>query len=100
MNTFSDKAQFNLKQMVTAIGIALTVGGGIARFEFKTSNLESKMNTVIALLDTNKRETNRKFTQIDSRFLTVEADIKSVTTSLTVLTAMIKPEEVMIKERR
>ena len=100
MTTFSDKAQFNLKQMVTAIGIALTVGGGIARFEFKTTTLEAKMNTMIALLDTNKRETNRKFAVIEQRLLANETDLKSVTTSLTAITAFIKPEEIVITRKR
>jgi len=97
MVTFSDKPIFNLKQLATAITVAAAVGGGIARFEFKTSAIESKLDTMIALIDTSEVRVNHKFIEVDRRLLANKDDIKAITTSLT---ALLKPDDIEIKQHR
>ena len=97
MSTFSDKPIFNLKQLVGAIVVAITIGGGIARFEIKSSTIENKLNTIISSLDTYKIETNKRFEDIELGLLASNTDLKAVTTSLT---AILKPEDITIKKRR
>lgn len=94
---FSDKANFSLKQMIAAIIVAAGVGGGISRFEFKMGNIETKLDTMIALIDTTNRKVNAKFMLIDARLLANENDIIRISTDLK---AILKPEEVEIKQRR
>ncbi len=100
MTLISDKALFSGKQMIAAVLAGLAVGGGIARFEFETSNIETKLDTMIAMIDTNRVHNTRKFAVIEQRLLAYELDLKSVTTSLTAITAFVKPEEVEITKRR
>lgn len=100
MTLISDKPLFSGKQMLAAVLAGLTLGGGIARFEFKTSNIESKLDTMIAMIDTNKVHNSRRFAIIEQKLLAQELDIKSVTTSLTAITAFVKPEEVEITKKR
>lgn len=97
MTTFSDKPLFNLKQLGSAIAFAFVVGGGIARFEFKTTNIETKLDTMIGLMDTTNRKVNARFIELDKRLLASEGDIRAITTSLT---ALLKPEDIEIKKRR
>lgn len=97
MTTFSDKANFSLKQMIAAVIIAAGVGGGISRFEFKMDNIETKLDTMIALIDTTKKHNNVRFAIIEKDLLVAKEDIKAITTSLT---AMLKPEEIEIKKQR
>lgn len=94
--TFSDKAQFSLREVIISIIVAFGIGAGIARFEIKTSNIESKLETLIAKVDTSKAQNTRRFAIIDNRLLAYDVELKSVTTSLTA----IKPEEVRLRNRR
>lgn len=100
MTTFSDKAHFSLKQMIAAITIAAAAGAGIARFEFKTANIETKLDTIIASIDTNKVQNTRKFAIIEQKLLAHEIDIKSITTSLTTISAILKPDDIRLTNRR
>lgn len=95
MSTFSDKPLFTLKQLIGAIAIALTIGGGIARFELKTDNIETKLDTILASMENSKRNNDIRFEKIESTLLAHINDIRAITTSLTAL----KPEEVEIKKR-
>lgn len=99
-NLISDKALFSGKQMIGAITLGLLVGGGIARFELKMGNISDKMDTIIALIDTNRVYNKHKFELIDQEFLATKANINSITSSLSILTAMLKPEEITIKHKR
>lgn len=86
--------------MIGAITLGLLVGGGIARFELKMGNISDKMDTIIALIDTNKVYNKHKFDLIDQRFLTTDANINSITSSVSLLTSMLKPEEITIKRKK
>jgi hypothetical protein len=86
--------------MLAAVLAGLTLGGGIARFEFKTSNIESKLDTMIAMIDTNKVHNSRRFVAIEQKLIAQELDIKSITTSLTAITAFIKPDDVRLTNKR
>ena len=94
---FSDKANFSLKQMITAVIVAAGVGGGISRFEFKMGNIETKLDTMIAMIDTTNHKVNAKFVIIDARLLANENSILKLSTDLK---AILKPEEIEIKQRR
>lgn len=97
MNTFSDKPNFSLRQLITVASTAFLIGGGIARFEFKTTNIETKLDTMIAMMDTTNRKVNAKFVVIDARLLANENNILKLATDLK---ALLKPEEIEIKQRR
>ena len=96
MATFSEKPLFTLKQLIAAISASLLIGGGIARFELKTSNIETKLDDILAMVTQEKIKNDIKFTEI-SRLIAINAsDLKAVTTSLTA----IKPKEIRIRRRR
>ena len=99
MPTFVDKPQFNLKQMISAITIAIVIGGSIARYEYRSNTMEAKLDKVISFVDTVQKNNNNRYFEINQRLLANQQDIKSVTTSLTVITAFLKPEEIRFKRR-
>lgn len=94
-NTFSDKPLFNLKQFIAGLGIALTVGAGIARFEYKTNSINSKLDAILA---TNK-VTDDRMDKFEVLLTKNTEDIKAVTTSLTAV-IMLKPEDIKITNKR
>lgn len=97
MNTFSDKPLFNLKQLVGAIVVAASIGGGIARFEIKTSSIENKLDTIIASVENTKIEDDKRFSKLEIGLLANNDKLQAVTTSLT---ALLKPEDITFKKRR
>jgi len=97
MNTFSDKPLFNLKQLVGAIVVAASIGGGIARFEIKTSSIENKLDTIIASVENTKIEDDKRFSKLEVDLLANNNKLQAVTTSLT---ALLKPEDITLKKRR
>lgn len=95
-NSFSDKPLFTLKQLIGAISIAIVIGGGITRFEYKTSSIDEKLETLLSKVDSNRSNSIRKFTLIENKLLAYETQLHAVTTSLTA----IKPDEITIRRRR
>ena len=95
--TFSDKPLFTLKQFIGGIAIALTIGGGIARFELKTSNIETKLNTIIAMVEQNKKDTEMRFVKIENSILATNTEVAAITSRIT---AMLRPDEITIKNKR
>ena len=98
MTTFADKPSFSLKQLVAAVTIAAGIGAGIARFESKMNNIDMKLNTMIALMDTSKKVNTFRFEVIDKRLLASEENIRAITSSLTAI--MVRPEDVEITKQR
>lgn len=95
--SFSDKPVFSLRQLIGAVTIAGTIGGGIARFEIKTSSIENKLDTIIASVEDTKIKDNVRFSALEVGLLASNDRLQAVTTSLT---ALLKPEEIRIKKRR
>jgi len=96
MNTFSDKPLFTLKQLIGSIVTAAAIGGGIARFEIKTSSIENKLDTIIASVENTKIEDDKRFSKLEVGLLANNDKLQAVTTSLT---ALLKPEDVELKKR-
>jgi hypothetical protein len=93
MNTFAEKPNFSLKQVIAAIVVAFGIGGAAMRYESRSDAMEEKLDKLIAAADNKALE----FKELSNQVAINTANIRAVTTSVT---AFLKPEDINIRNKR
>jgi hypothetical protein len=96
-NTFAEKSNFSLKEVIVAIIVAFGIGGGIVRFEYKTDSVQSQLADIAIMLKDRKKEVDDRFLTIETKQSTFDERLQAVTTSLT---AFIRPEDITLKNKK
>ena len=97
MSLIEDKPLFTLKQLLGAVGVAITIGGTIARFEYKSNAMSDKLDNIISIVGDYKVDTESKLGVIDEKILSHSQDIRSINNSLL---TMLRPNEPVITNKR
>lgn len=97
MSNFTEKPLFTLKQLIGAIAIALTIGGGIARFESKSNIINEKLDNITVMVTEYKKGTDSRLIEINQLLAIHTNEIRAINTALS---SMLRPDEPVITKRR